>query len=156
MESESEDAAVGVGSKGRKPTASKTGGRSGKTDEEDGGKADRGGGGRERRDGESVQEIPDRDLGESVDSSSDEHIPLSSPSGLLTSASFDSLPWESSEKTTFSMDSPSGDSELDTSGSGFEPCEGDASNGRLDLKMIWFNFASPPPISINKKVDFTR
>ena len=37
-----------------------------------------------------------------------------------------------------------------------EPLEGDASNGRLELKTIWFYFASPPPISIHKKVDYTR
>ncbi|ESO89448.1 hypothetical protein LOTGIDRAFT_234295 [Lottia gigantea] len=37
-----------------------------------------------------------------------------------------------------------------------EPLKGDASNGRLELKTIWLNFAAPPPISIKKKVDFTR
>ncbi|XP_041357043.1 transmembrane protein KIAA1109-like isoform X2 [Gigantopelta aegis] len=36
------------------------------------------------------------------------------------------------------------------------PLEGDASNGSLQLKTIWLNFAAPPPISIKKKVDFTR
>ena len=36
-----------------------------------------------------------------------------------------------------------------------EPLEGDASNGSLNLKTIWMNFAAPPPISIKKKVDFT-
>lgn len=37
-----------------------------------------------------------------------------------------------------------------------EPLKGDASSGILDLNTIWFNFAAPPPISITRKVDFTK
>ncbi|XP_065930911.1 bridge-like lipid transfer protein family member 1 isoform X5 [Magallana gigas] len=37
-----------------------------------------------------------------------------------------------------------------------EDLEGDASSGILELKTIWLNFAAPPPISIKRKVDFTR
>ena len=37
-----------------------------------------------------------------------------------------------------------------------QPLKGDASTGVLKLKTIWFNFAAPPPISIKKKMDFTR
>ena len=36
------------------------------------------------------------------------------------------------------------------------PLFGDASNGRLHLKTIWFNFAAPPPLPIKRKADFTK
>ena len=37
-----------------------------------------------------------------------------------------------------------------------KPLVGDSSGGILHLSTIWFNFAAPPPISIKRKVDFTR
>ncbi|XP_035828649.1 transmembrane protein KIAA1109 homolog isoform X2 [Aplysia californica] len=90
-------------------------------------------------------------VGESEEeSSTDEPVPLSSPSGRHTSNSLDSSPWDSDKSvgSNESMEDPP--APLPT------PLDGDASNGRLELKTIWFNFASPPPISIHKKVDFTR
>ncbi|XP_059164299.1 bridge-like lipid transfer protein family member 1 [Physella acuta] len=77
-------------------------------------------------------------------------VPLSSPSGNIPSSSLSSPSW-GSNKSLVSSESPS-DTPVPTP----EPLEGDASHGRLELKTIWFNFASPPPISIHKKVDFTR
>lgn len=38
----------------------------------------------------------------------------------------------------------------------YEALKGDASSGMLEIKTIWFNFAAPPPISIKRKVDFTK
>lgn len=87
---------------------------------------------------------------ESQETSTDEPVPLSSPSGMLDSASLSSSTW-GSNKSVASSDTYS-PSSVHIS----EPLDGDASNGRLDVKTIWFNFASPPPISIHKKVDFTR
>ncbi|CAL1545950.1 unnamed protein product, partial [Lymnaea stagnalis] len=86
----------------------------------------------------------------SQDSSTDEPIPLSSPSGHVHSSSLSSPSWDS-DKSVVSSESPP-----HTPVPMPEPLDGDASNGRLELKTIWFNFASPPPISIHKKVDFTR
>ncbi|XP_062586140.1 bridge-like lipid transfer protein family member 1 isoform X2 [Saccostrea cucullata] len=37
-----------------------------------------------------------------------------------------------------------------------EDLKGDASSGILELSTIWLNFAAPPPISIKRKVDFTK
>ncbi|KAK3599977.1 hypothetical protein CHS0354_012630 [Potamilus streckersoni] len=37
-----------------------------------------------------------------------------------------------------------------------EPLKGDASSGVLELRTIWFHFAAPPPLPINRKADFTR
>ncbi|XP_056013431.1 bridge-like lipid transfer protein family member 1 isoform X4 [Ostrea edulis] len=37
-----------------------------------------------------------------------------------------------------------------------EHLKGDASSGKLELNTIWLNFAAPPPISMKRKVDFTR
>lgn len=87
---------------------------------------------------------------ENQETSTDEPIPLSSPSGHLDSASLSSSTWGSNESVVSSETSTLSLLPLP------EPLDGDASNGRLDLKTIWFNFASPPPISIHKKVDFTR
>lgn len=77
-------------------------------------------------------------------------VPLSSPSGNIPSSSLSSPSWGSNKSLV------SSESQSDTPVPTPEPLEGDASHGRLELKTIWFNFASPPPISIHKKVDFTR
>ncbi|KAK3100226.1 hypothetical protein FSP39_016558 [Pinctada imbricata] len=37
-----------------------------------------------------------------------------------------------------------------------KPLTGDASSGTLELHTVWLNFAAPPPVSIKRKVDFTR
>ena len=37
-----------------------------------------------------------------------------------------------------------------------KPLRGDASSGVLELHTVWLNFAAPPPVSIKRKVDFTR
>ncbi|XP_071088521.1 bridge-like lipid transfer protein family member 1 [Haliotis cracherodii] len=75
-----------------------------------------------------------------------DHEPMSSPSSHHSSESMSS--WDSrlslaSNVSGLPPPTP-------------EPLQGDASNGRLRLKTIWLSFAAPPPISIKKKVDFTR
>ncbi|XP_055893241.1 bridge-like lipid transfer protein family member 1 isoform X2 [Biomphalaria glabrata] len=90
-----------------------------------------------------------RDMG-SRDSSTDEPYPLSSPSANVQSSSLSSPSWDSDKSVVSSEIIPG------TPGPLQEPIVGDASNGKLEIKIIWFNFASPPPISIHKKVDFTR
>ncbi|KAH9519850.1 hypothetical protein Btru_071066, partial [Bulinus truncatus] len=86
----------------------------------------------------------------SQDSNTDEPYPLSSPSANVHSSSLSSPSWDS-DKSVVSSETPPGTPVLS-----HEPIVGDASNGKLEIKVIWFNFASPPPISIHKKVDFTR
>ncbi|XP_021348394.1 uncharacterized protein KIAA1109-like [Mizuhopecten yessoensis] len=66
---------------------------------------------------------------------------------------------ETKEASLHSWDSrvsiPSSDSSISLDAK-VEPLEGDSSGGVLHLSTIWFNFAAPPPISIKRKVDFTR
>lgn len=89
---------------------------------------------------------------ESTSSPTDEPVPLSSPSARQSTASLSSS-WDS----TTSMP-PSENMEVKSVNMrpAVQPLKGDASTGILKLKTVWFNFAAPPPISIKKKVDFTR
>lgn len=90
---------------------------------------------------------------ESTSSPTDEPVPLSSPSARQSTASLSSS-WDS----TTSM--PPSSENMEVKGVSLQPAarplKGDASTGILKLKTVWFNFAAPPPISIKKKVDFTR
>lgn len=87
----------------------------------------------------------------------DNPIPLSSPSARHSTASTLSSSWDS----TTSMPASSGENagvkdEVKVTVAPSQPLKGDASTGVLKLKTVWFNFAAPPPISIKKKMDFTR
>ncbi|KAL3880212.1 hypothetical protein ACJMK2_032469 [Sinanodonta woodiana] len=70
--------------------------------------------------------------------------------------SVDAAPQRISAETQLSWSSqvsiPSSASDFDVA----EPLKGDASSGVLELKTIWFHFAAPPPLPINRKADFTR
>ena len=97
------------------------------------------------------------------DSNPEDPTMLSSPSGNVPSGSVssESGPDQSSKDSSWASDQSAMSSETPGMSAANqatlpEPLEGDASNGRLELKTIWFYFASPPPISIHKKVDYTR
>lgn len=86
---------------------------------------------------------------ESTSSPTDEPVPLSSPSAQQSTMSVSSS-WNSTSSC------PSEPMDRKHFQQAIEPLKGDASTGILRLNMVWFNFAAPPPISIKKKVDFTR
>ncbi|XP_076446239.1 bridge-like lipid transfer protein family member 1 isoform X6 [Babylonia areolata] len=89
---------------------------------------------------------------ESTSSPTDEPVPLSSPSARQSTASLSSS-WDSTGSLR-----PSDTLDVKTAAVRPvpQPLKGDASTGILKLKTVWFHFAAPPPISIKKKVDFTR
>ncbi|KAL8603413.1 hypothetical protein ACOMHN_053080 [Nucella lapillus] len=92
------------------------------------------------------------DVADSTSSPTDDPVPLSSPSARQSTASLSSS-WDSSGSLRAS---DSLDLKTVASHPPPLPLKGDASTGILKLKTVWFHFAAPPPISIKKKVDFTR
>ncbi|XP_050415172.1 bridge-like lipid transfer protein family member 1 [Patella vulgata] len=101
---------------------------------------------------QNLQETTKEQIEQQTDPSTsptDDPLPHSSPSAHHSSLSMSSS-WNS--RVSFKSD----ESDVIPLEINIEPLKGDASNGRLDLKTIWLNFAAPPPISIKKKVDFTR
>ncbi|GFO25616.1 fragile site-associated protein, partial [Plakobranchus ocellatus] len=112
---------------------------------------------------DSAEEVRDEGKEEKKESNTGKFAGLIPPSGNVRfqSLSSESGSQMSSKDSSWASDHSAVSSDTPVASAAMqatlpEPLEGDASNGRLELKAIWFYFASPPPISIHKKVDYTR